>query len=122
MAAQPQVSIPLIHSSADPDILQAIPVRLGQKASGALLETTLAQVARLLQGARFSHDLIAGGETSGAAVAAFGITTLEIGPAVPWTRSICGSDLVLALKSGNFGAEDFFAKAWTMLETDPSDD
>ena len=58
-------------------------------------------------------------------VAALGVTTLEIGPeiapGVPWTRSISGPDLVLALKSGNFGAEDFFLKAWTLLETEPAD-
>lgn len=123
--AQPQDSIPLIYSSADPAVLHAIQGRLGQHASGALVETTLAEVARLLQTAGFSRYLIAGGETSGAVVAALGVTTLEIGPeiapGVPWTRSISGPDLVLALKSGNFGAEDFFLKAWTLLETEPAD-
>lgn len=124
-AAQPQDSIPLVYSSADPAALQAIQARLGQHASGALVEATLAEVARLLKSAGFSRYLIAGGETSGAVVAALGVTTLEIGPeiapGVPWTRSISGPDLVLALKSGNFGAEDFFLKAWTLLETEPAD-
>lgn len=123
--AQPQDSIPLIYSSADPAVLHSIQARLGQHASGALVEATLAEVARLLQSTGFSRYLIAGGETSGAVVAALGVTTLEIGPeiapGVPWTRSISGPDLVLALKSGNFGAEDFFLKAWTLLETEPAD-
>lgn len=122
---QPQDSIPLIYSSADPAALHAIQARLGQHASGALVEATLAEVARLLQGAGFSRYLIAGGETSGAVVAALGVTTLEIGPeiapGVPWTRSVSGPDLALALKSGNFGAEDFFLKAWTLLESEPVD-
>ena len=122
--AQPQDSIPLIYSSAPPDMLQDIQARLGQHASGMLVETTLAKVAHLLQRAGFSRYLIAGGETSGAVVAALGVTTLEIGPeiapGVPWTRSISGPDLVLALKSGNFGAEDFFLKAWTLLDTEPA--
>jgi uncharacterized protein YgbK (DUF1537 family) len=122
--AQPQDSIPLIYSSAPPAMLQDIQARLGQHASGMLVETTLAKVAHLLQGAGFSRYLIAGGETSGAVVAALGVTTLEIGPeiapGVPWTRSISGPDLVLALKSGNFGAEDFFLKAWTLLDTEPA--
>lgn len=122
--AQSQSSIPLIYSSADPATLQAIQTRVGQHASGALVEATLAAVARLLQSAGFSRYLIAGGETSGAVVAALGVTTLEIGPeiapGVPWTRSISGPDLALALKSGNFGAEDFFLKAWTLLETEPA--
>ncbi|MFN4130309.1 MAG: 3-oxo-tetronate kinase, partial [Paracoccaceae bacterium] len=120
--AQPYASIPLIYSSADPVTLQAVQARLGQHASGALVEATLADVARRLQEAGFTRYLIAGGETSGAVVAALGVTTLEIGPeiapGVPWTRSILGPDLVLALKSGNFGAEDFFLTAWTLLETE----
>jgi uncharacterized protein YgbK (DUF1537 family) len=90
-----------------------------------LVESTLAEVAKRLCDAGFSRYLVAGGETSGAVVAALGVTMLEIGPeiapGVPWTRSISGPDLVLALKSGNFGAEDFFLKAWTLLETEPAD-
>lgn len=124
--AQAQDSIPLIYSSAEPSALQAIQARLGQHASGALVESTLAEVSHLLRGAGFSRYLIAGGETSGAVVASLGVTTLEIGPeiapGVPWTRSISGPDLVLALKSGNFGGEDFFLKAWTLLDTEPTDD
>lgn len=122
--AQPKDSIPLIYSSAEPAALQAIQARLGQHASGALVETTLAEVAKLLRDTGFRRYLIAGGETSGAVVAALGVTTLEIGPeiapGVPWTRSISGPDLVLALKSGNFGAEDFFLKAWSLLEAEPA--
>lgn len=123
--AQPDNSIPLIYSSAEPAALQAIQAQLGQHASGALVETTLARVGHLLQAAGFRRYLIAGGETSGAVVAALGITTLEIGPeiapGVPWTRSISGPNLVLALKSGNFGGEDFFLKAWSLLDTEPAD-
>ena len=74
--------------------------------------------------------IVAGGETSGAVVNGLGITALEIGPeidpGVPWTRVAgwnsategqgeTGRDLVLALKSGNFGAPDFFIKAWEKL-------
>jgi uncharacterized protein YgbK (DUF1537 family) len=40
----------------------------------------------------------------------------EIDPGVPWTRAIGSGDMVLALKSGNFGAEDFFTKAWDRLD------
>jgi 3-dehydrotetronate 4-kinase len=124
--AQPQDSIPMIYSSAAPSALQAIQARLGQHASGALVETTLARVGHILQDAGFTRYLIAGGETSGAVVAALGITTLEIGPeiapGVPWTRSISGPDLVLTLKSGNFGGEDFFLKAWTLLDMESADD
>ena len=63
--------------------------------------------------------LIAGGETSGAVVKALGVDALSIGPeidpGVPWTRSLSQPDVALALKSGNFGAPDFFTKAWERL-------
>ncbi|TIU31270.1 MAG: hypothetical protein E5W38_16560, partial [Mesorhizobium sp.] len=74
--------------------------------------------------AGFRRFLIAGGETSRAVVASLGVTMLEIGPeidpGVPWTRSIGSPSLALALKSGNFGAPDFFLKAWGLLELDPA--
>ncbi len=124
--AQPQDRIPLIYSSAEPRELLAIQARLGQHSAGALVETTLAEVGRILQGAGFSRYLIAGGETSGAVVARLGVTALEIGPeiapGVPWTRSISGPDLALTLKSGNFGGEDFFLKAWSLLDTETTVD
>jgi uncharacterized protein YgbK (DUF1537 family) len=34
---------------------------------------------------------------------------------VPWTFTVPGDPVALALKSGNFGAEDFFLKALGML-------
>ena len=41
----------------------------------------------------------------------------EIDPGVPWMRAEAqGHDVFLALKSGNFGADDMFVKAWTLLE------
>jgi uncharacterized protein YgbK (DUF1537 family) len=40
----------------------------------------------------------------------------EIDPGVPWTLATGkGKRLALALKSGNFGSEDFFMKAWAVL-------
>ena len=59
--------------------------------------------------------VVAGGETSGAVVSALGAKALRIGrqidPGVPWTSALGGTPLSLALKSGNFGGRDFFAKA-----------
>ena len=64
--------------------------------------------------------LVAGGETSGAVVQALGVQRMAIGPqidpGVPWTRVVDGPELVVALKSGNFGAPDFFVKAWRLLD------
>ena len=65
--------------------------------------------------------VVAGGETSGAVVQALGIEALAIGPqidpGVPWTASLGDPAIALALKSGNFGAEDFFEKALRMLDS-----
>ena len=59
----------------------------------------------------------AGGETSGAVVEGLWLDALGIGPeidpGVPALRA--GPDLVVALKSGNFGAVDFFEKADAIL-------
>ncbi|HLW28031.1 MAG TPA: nucleotide-binding domain containing protein [Kiloniellales bacterium] len=38
----------------------------------------------------------------------------EIDPGVPWTASLGEPRLLLALKSGNFGTEDFFEKAFRL--------
>ncbi len=98
---------------------------MGRHESGALVEQTLAEVAARVKQKGFTRFLIAGGETSGAVINALGVKTLSIGPeidpGVPWTRSLSGPDIVLALKSGNFGAPDFFLKAWAQLETEGSD-
>jgi 3-dehydrotetronate 4-kinase len=115
----------LIYSSATPDDVQAIQGALGREVAGHLIEATLAAVARGVVAAGVTRLIVAGGETSGAVVNGLGITALAIGPeidpGVPWTRTVgtrtvgAGSDLVLALKSGNFGTDDFFTKAWTKL-------
>ena len=119
---QPSDLPPVICSSADPRSLARVQQLLGREASGALVESVLADIAQRLRIAGFSRFVIAGGETSGAVVAALGVTMLDIGPeidpGVPWTRSIGGPDLALALKSGNFGAPDFFVKAWSQLESE----
>jgi uncharacterized protein YgbK (DUF1537 family) len=110
----------LVYSSADPSVVGAVQNRLGAQRAGAVVEELLADVGRKLLANGFTRFLIAGGETSGAVVGALGVTALRIGPeidpGVPWTRSIGAPDVALALKSGNFGAPDFFLKAWTLLD------
>jgi 3-dehydrotetronate 4-kinase len=106
----------LIYSSAEAtDVLEA-QAKLGAERAAATLESTLASIASSLVASGFTQLLVAGGETSGAVVNALGLRVLTIGPeidpGVPWTRSINGPELAVALKSGNFGAEDFFVKAW----------
>jgi len=110
---------PLVYSSADPSAVRAVQEKLGVARAGELVEGVLADVGRLLLARDYTRFLVAGGETSGAVVAALGVNALRIGPeidpGVPWTRSIGTPDVALALKSGNFGAPDFFLKAWKSL-------
>ncbi len=112
----------VIAASAPPDKVAAIQGLLGgPEKAGALLEEALARVAEGLVARGVRRLVVAGGETSGAVVTRLGVRQLRIGaeidPGVPWTRaSGSGDDMMLALKSGNFGATDFFLKAFQMLE------
>ncbi|HEY1944041.1 MAG TPA: 3-oxo-tetronate kinase [Roseiarcus sp.] len=110
----------LVYSSADPEVVRAAQQRLGREAAGALVEETLSAVAKGCMDAGVTQFLVAGGETSGAVVQALDAKILSIGPeidpGVPWTRTLGQPDLALALKSGNFGAPDFFYKAWNFLQ------
>jgi uncharacterized protein YgbK (DUF1537 family) len=109
----------LVYSTAAPDEVQSIQDRLGRMNAGEIVENALAEIAKALPALGFTRLVVAGGETSGAVVSALAVQALAIGPeidpGVPWTRTISGADLALALKSGNFGAPDFFVKAWRML-------
>ena len=110
----------LIFSSADPEAVRSVQETLGREVSGNLVENALAEVASALPDRGFTRIIVAGGETSGAVMQALGGPSLAIGPeidpGVPWTRTLDHRGLALALKSGNFGAPDFFLKAWHRLD------
>ena len=112
-----QSGLPLAYSSADPDAVAAVQTQFGRDRSSKALEAFFAEVARLCVQGGATRIITAGGETSGAVVEGLALGSLEIGPeidpGVPALRA--GSDLVVALKSGNFGAEDFFEKAGRIL-------
>ena len=100
--------------------MAALQARLGRDAAGALIEETMARIAEGLVARGVRRMVVAGGETSGAVVGRLGVKSLRIGPeidpGVPWTYATGdGETLLLALKSGNFGASDFFLKAFQML-------
>ena len=109
--------IPLAYSSADPTIVAGIQERFGREKSANALEAFFAEIARQLVAAGVGKLLTAGGETSGAVVDGLNLTTLEIGPEIdPGVPALRASDtLVIALKSGNFGAPDYFEKAAGIL-------
>ncbi|QPH53415.1 3-oxo-tetronate kinase [Pontivivens ytuae] len=110
---------PLIYSSADPATVAAAQAAHGREKVAGAIEGLFAELAGLLAERGVTRIISAGGETSGAVVAGLGAEALEIGPeiapGVPALR-VRGRPLVLALKSGNFGQEDFFARAAGVLD------
>lgn len=112
--------LPLAYSSADPDDVAAVQKAFGREKAAHALETFFGQTAVCLAELGVSRILTAGGETSGAVVEALDFKTLEIGPeidpGVPALRA--SNDLVIALKSGNFGTQDYFEKAAKVLGQD----
>ena len=120
----------LIYATSTPEEVAAVQKALGVEAAGTLIEDALASIAGALVRDGVRKLISAGGETSGAVVKALGVRSMRVGPqidpGVPWMvarRELAagegqgaGADIALALKSGNFGATDFFAKALAMLD------
>lgn len=113
----------LVYSTADPGAVKSVQGRVGVEEAGAMVERVIAAIARGLVERGVRQLVVAGGETSGACVQALGIAQLQIGaqidPGVPWCHAHSdaagGAGLHIALKSGNFGTDDFFTKAFTFL-------
>ena len=114
----------LVYSTAEAGAVKSVQGQLGVEEAGAMVERTIAAIARGLVERGVHQLVVAGGETSGACVQALGIAQMQIGPqidpGVPWCHARSdaapGSGLHIALKSGNFGSDDFFTKAFAVLE------
>ena len=107
----------VIAASAPANQVAALQEKLGRDAAGALVEHAMACIAEGLYAAGVRRMVVAGGETAGAVVARLGVASLRIGaeidPGVPWTYAEgTRAPMLLALKSGNFGARDFLTKAF----------
>ncbi len=109
----------LVYATAGADAVKAAQQQLGVERAGALVEDCLAEIAAGLHERGVRRLVVAGGETSGAVVQALRVQRLRVGapidPGVPWTQAE-GRPLLLALKSGNFGSIDFFAKALASVQ------
>ncbi|MBM3647668.1 MAG: four-carbon acid sugar kinase family protein [Alphaproteobacteria bacterium] len=111
---------PILLSASDkPEAVKALQAKYGIDKSSQAIELTMAALAKGLVAAGVGRLVVAGGETSGAVVGALDVKALRIGPeidpGVPWTASVGAKPMLLALKSGNFGAPDFFTKAFQRL-------
>lgn len=119
--AKPRLgSEPLLIAASEPATAVAQHQQThGREHVGHLIESALAEIAHGLVSAGVRRLILAGGETSSAAVERLDVRSLRIGPTidpgVPWTFSLGNDPLALALKSGNFGAPDFFTAAFNKL-------
>ena len=111
----------LIASSSTPEEVAALQSRHGRDATGHAIEQAMADIAEGLVSAGVRRLVVAGGETSGAAVDRLGIPGFlvgaEIAAGVPVLRAIGAKagDMLLALKSGNFGGPEFFSDALKLM-------
>ncbi|GAB5511820.1 MAG: four-carbon acid sugar kinase family protein [Hyphomicrobiales bacterium] len=121
LAEQPVDAPKILYATAEPEDVRKAQEKLGVQRAGEIVEEALAELALDARAMGIRRFVVAGGETSGAVTQALGVSQLTIGteiaPGVPWTYARSdGNDIALALKSGNFGAEDFFAHALNLLE------
>lgn len=111
---------PLIYTTVEVAELHRIQQELGPRAAATRAEMILASLARRLVNQGFRRMIVAGGETAGAIVRELKIQAIRIGPeispGVPWTQTLEPQPIALALKSGNFGSENFFWDAQLALQ------
>ena len=111
----------LIASSSTPDQVTALQSRHGRDAAGHAIEQAMADIAEGLVQSGVHRLVVAGGETSGAVVDRLRIPGFlvgqEIAAGVPVLRAVGSGkgDMLLALKSGNFGGPEFFSDALKLM-------
>ncbi len=111
----------LIASSSAPDQVAALQARHGRDAAGRAIEQAMADIAEGLVQSGVRRLVVAGGETSGAVVDRLRIPGFlvgaEIAAGVPVLRAVGArrGDMLLALKSGNFGGPEFFSDALELM-------
>ncbi len=111
----------LVAAGAPPAQVAQLQAKYGREVAGRAIEAATSTIVAELVRRGVKRLIVAGGETSGAAVDRLGIPAFlvgpEIAPGVPVLRTLGNADgeLLVALKSGNFGGRDFFAAALAMM-------
>ncbi len=105
---------PLVYATVPPGELEESRDRYAPGVVEEAVEEFFGNLATELQKKGVRNFITAGGETSGKIVQSLGISAFYIGPqidpGVPWVKAV-DQEVYLALKSGNFGTDDFFLKA-----------
>ncbi|MGN0405436.1 MAG: 3-oxo-tetronate kinase [Bariatricus sp.] len=107
----------LVYTSAAPDKVKEAQEKFGNISE--YLENIMAELASKAVEEGIRNIIVAGGETSGAVIKRLGMSSFLIGqsvaPGVPVMIPKENRKLRLILKSGNFGQEDFFERAISMM-------
>jgi len=94
--------------------------KYGSEAAAAYIEQTMGRIAICLAQANVRSLIVAGGETSGAVAQSLELVSVDVGPeicpGVPWVYAP-EREMAIAFKSGNFGDDDFFMKAFDVLHS-----
>lgn len=109
---------PMVYATVAAEQLHEIQTKFGAEKASHAIEQTFAKLAEKLKATGFTNFITAGGETSSIVVQQLGFSGFYIGkqiaPGVPWLKAV-EEPIYLALKSGNFGREDFFHFAQGMM-------
>jgi uncharacterized protein YgbK (DUF1537 family) len=105
-----------ITTADDPDGVARAQAAFGALGAARKAETILAAIAQRLYAKGAKRIVVAGGETSGAVVAALGLSRARALPAGPLGGGFCVAEgpagpVSLYLKSGKLGAEDILERA-----------
>lgn len=105
---------PMVFATKSPEQLSMSKQKYGDARTGERIESFFGSLGKNLAAMGVKNFIIAGGETAGSVVQALSLQAFYIGsqidPGVPWVKAV-DREIYLALKSGNFGSEDFFQKA-----------
>ncbi|MCR0264062.1 four-carbon acid sugar kinase family protein [[Clostridium] innocuum] len=105
----------LIYSDAVEQDMQELKKDEAFYQASECIEQIMGEISRAALSCGYERIVVAGGETSGAVIQQLGFDGFYIGksvdPGVPELIPLKNEHLTLVLKSGNFGAEDFFIKA-----------
>jgi len=110
-----------VMAQSKPAVVKAAQAKFGASEVAHAIEDMFAQLSRKLVAAGVTRLVVAGGETSGAAVVGIQAEKLRVGPRLAAGVPVLADDartLAVALKSGNFGGEHFFAEALSRMKND----
>lgn len=116
-AREHENNAPLIYSTISPDAVASNRDKVDFGAASAAIERVMADLALRAAERGIKRLVVAGGETSGAVIEALRPGAMAVGPDVaPGVPLLSAGGIGFALKSGNFGNEDFFKRALTMMK------